>query len=248
MNSQLAKRFGLLGVFFFLAIRAEAETGDELFKSGLDAARAGQFPQAAKAFNDSLARQPAAGTLLNLGIVDWRCGRVGEAIVSWERAAWLNPFDADARNNLAFARQAAQLDPPELAWPEWLSTWLPARVWGWLACGSLWLALALVILPGVLRARKAGWQQTLAALACGVFILSLPPNLGVITRTNLGIVLEKDTVLRLTPTQEGEVVATLSAGEAARKLRERGGFFLIRTARGSGWVERRQFELLSPAR
>ena len=218
---------------------------DAAFAKGLVAGRAGEFNLAAKELQASCAAQPASGTLLNLGIAHWRSGRTGEAILCWEQSAWLDPFDPTARNNLRFARAEAQVEPPELAWYEVSSTWLPANVWAGILCGCLWLAVGMMILPGVLRLRKARWHQVLAALALGAFLLSIPPNLGVVTRSQLGIVLEKKAALRLTPTQEAEVVTSLTAGEPVRQVRQHGDFCFIRTSHGSGWVQRHQLGLLN---
>jgi len=232
-------------LLFSSALNCLAEA-DANFQQGLTACRAGQFAEAVQAFQKSAVQNPAAGTLLNLGIAQWRQGRAGEAIMNWEQAAWLDPFNAEAPNNLRYARNAAQVDAPELRWHEAASTWLPANLWAGIFSFSLWLAVAMIILPGVLRVRRSGWLQTLAALAFGVFLLSIPPCLGVITRAELGIVLEKNTALRLTPTREGEVVSSLTAGEAVRQERARGTYSFIRTSHGAGWVEQKQIGILSP--
>jgi tetratricopeptide (TPR) repeat protein len=247
VNFKFAKEFVVFGLMLLCAAGNCAAATDALFQDGLEACRAGQFATAAQAFRNSLAKQPASGTLLNLGISEWRRGRVGEAVLSWEQAALLDPFNQEARSNLLFAREVAQLEPPDFTWYEVASTWLPANTWAWIAGGSLWLAVAMVILPGILRVRKTVWHQSLAALGLVVFLLSIPAYVGVVTRAQFGIVLEKNTRLGLTPTQEAETVASLSAGETARKLRARGDYYFIRTQRGSGWIERKQLGLLCPA-
>jgi len=221
-------------------------SGDDRFHAGVTAYEAGQFEQATKAFQDSLAGQTTAGTLLNLGLADWQCGRTGGAIVAWEQAAWLDPFDRAAANNLLYAREAAQVSPLELTWFEGVSTWLPANWWTWLAGGSLWLAVALVTLPGFFRIRRAGWHQTVSALSLGVFLFSLAPSIGIVTRSKLGIVLESNTLLRLTPTQSAESIASLSPGEPVRELRQRGDFLFVHAQGGNGWVEGRQIGFLVP--
>src|ERR1019366_7185980 len=117
------------------------------FNAGLEAAHTGEYAAAAQEFQASLAEQTAPGTLLNLGLAQWRSGRAGEAILSWEQAQALDPFDKNMRGNLAFARQSAQLETPELTWCETIAAWLPSNWWAWIACSSLWLGVALVILP-----------------------------------------------------------------------------------------------------
>ena len=53
---------------------------DDAFRRGLEFSRAGQFPEAAAAFEKSVAAQPAAGTLVNLGLAEWQRGHAGAAI------------------------------------------------------------------------------------------------------------------------------------------------------------------------
>lgn len=218
----------------------------DFFAQGTTAYQAGEFAEAATAFQKSIEQRPASGAFLNLGLVEWQRGDAGTAMLDWERARWLDPFDSRAAENLQFARQVLQLNDPELTWFETASTWLPPNAWVWLAGVSLWLAAGLVTLPGFLRWRKAGWQQTVAAISLGVFLFAMVANLGVVSRTHLGLVVRKDAVLRLTPTAEGEIITTLAAGEPARELRTRGNYRFIRTAGAEGWIDRNQFALISP--
>ena len=224
---------------------SRAATND-FFARGIELSRAGQFPEAATAFENSAAAQPAAGTLVNLGLAEWQRGHAGAAILAWEQARWIDPFDPRAGADLKFARRVAQVDEPQLKWFETASTWLPPNAWVWLAGTSLWLAVGLLVLPGIFRRRKAGWHQTLAALALGFFLFSLTASLGVVSRTQIGFVLKKNAPLLLTPTRAGEVISTLTAGEPARQSRTRGNYRFIRTAGESGWIEQGEFHLVCP--
>jgi len=224
---------------------SRAATND-LFARGLELSRAGQFPEAAAAFGTLARTQPSAGTLVNLGLAEWQRGRAGAAILAWEQARWIDPFDPRAGSNLKFARQVAQVDEPQLKWFEAVSACLPPNAWVWLTGAMLWLGVGLLVLPGIFRRRMAGWHQFLAALAFGIFLFSLTANFGVVSRTEIGFVLKKNASLRLTPTQNGEIVSTLAAGEPARQLRTRGHYLFIRTLGGAGWVEQNEFGLLCP--
>jgi tetratricopeptide (TPR) repeat protein len=236
---------------FWLALILVANVGqaatNDHFAQGVELSRAGQFPEAAAAFAKSAQAQPAAGTLVNLGLAEWQRGHAGEAILAWEQALWIDPLDARAESNLRFARQVAQVDAPQLKWYESISVWLPADAWVWLAGGALWLSVALLVLPGVFRRNVVGWQQWLAAFAFGVFLFSVTANFGVVSRTDIGFVLKKNASLRLTPTQDSEVTSTLSPGEPARKLRVRGNYVLVRTFGATGWLEQPDFGLVCPA-
>jgi hypothetical protein len=230
------------------ATTARAAGADDPFQRGTQAYVAGIYDQAAKSFAEAAAASPAAGTLQNLGNAQWQCGKTGPAVLAWERSLWLNPLDANTRLNLRFARKAAQLDAPDLAWYEVCSAWLPVNSWAWMASISLWLAVAMLLLPAPLRWRRADWHQGVAAACFAVFLLTLPAMVGIHARSKIGIILPADTPLRLTPTAEAQVLTHVPAGETARIERERGAYVFIRTAGAAGWVERSQFGLISCSR
>jgi tetratricopeptide (TPR) repeat protein len=223
---------------------AKAPTNDE-FAQGVAAYRVGQYAPAAQAFENAAAAQPAAGTFINLGLAQWQRGHGGSAILAWQRALWIDPFENRAAENLQFARQLTQLDAPQLNWFEKLSSWLPPVAWLWLSGATLWLAAGMILLPTVFRRQKAAWHQTLAACSLCVFLFSLAANWGVISRTHIGFVLEDNAPLLLTPTRDGEVTSTLTSGEPARELRTLGSFYLIRTESETGWIKREQFGLVA---
>lgn len=225
-------------------VGANGAMTNDFFQQGVFAYRAGQFSEAAAAFARANDKHPAAGTLDNLGLTEWRRGHAGLAILSWERAQWLTPFDSRAKENLRFARQITQLDAPQLKWFEAASGWLPSSAWAWMAAIGLWLAAGMMVLPRVLRQRKAGWHQAMAMTGLCLLLFSLIAEFGVAGRSNIGFVLEKNAPLLLTPTRDGEVTSTLVAGEPGRKLQTRGNYYLIRTEYGTGWIEREQFGLI----
>src|SRR5438105_12875966 len=165
-------------------LHAASPAGDP-FKQGVDAYAAGGFEQSALYFREAVATAPAAGTLHNLGNAEWQCGRTGPAIAAWERAQWLDPFNLNTRANLRFARKSAQLDAPDLAWYEICSSWLAVNTWAWLACVSFWLAVAMVMLPGILRWPKTDWHQGVAAAGFAVFLLTIPALAGVQSRSKV---------------------------------------------------------------
>ena len=62
------------------------------FVQGVEFSHAGQFPEAAVAFEKSAQAVPAAGTLVNLGLAEWQRGHAGAAILalSARSAIWLS--------------------------------------------------------------------------------------------------------------------------------------------------------------
>jgi hypothetical protein len=224
------------------AASSRAETAEDPFYLGSQAYVTGNYPAAVSCFGQAVDGAPAAGALHNLGNAEWYCGHPGEAILAWERAQWLDPFNANTRTNLRFARKTAHLEGPDLAWYELYSVWLPASVWAVLAATSFWLATTLIALPSFRQWRRADWHQGGAAAGFTLFLLAIPALIGIDTRSRLGVVLPDQVSLRLTPTREAQSLAKLAAGETARLERERGDFVYIRVNReAAGWVLRPEF-------
>ena len=236
----------LLVVLLNCAEWAWGSTPDALFRTGSEAYHGGDYATASSAFRQAATLAPAAGTLQNLGNAEWERGQIGTAILSWEQSLWLNPFNDSARTDLRFARKTAQLETPELTWYEAVSSWLPLNWWSWIAALSLWLVVGAGLLPGIFHVRKATWHQAVAAFGLAVFLLSLPAHLGIHTRSQLGFALKKDAPMRLTPTDEAQLITRLSPGEPGRVQRIHGKYLLIRTNRALGWVDKAEFGLLSP--
>jgi hypothetical protein len=234
----------MLGICVCFSRLASAAPADALFRFATNSYYAGAYTEAAGAFAQAAELRPAGGTLQDLGNAEWLRGQVGAAVLAWEQVLWLDPFNQFARGNLHFARRAAQLETPDLSWYEFVSTWLPANWWAWVAALSLWLAIGMSTVPGILRWRRAAWHQAIAAFGLAVFLLSVPASIGVGTRARLGIVLLKDAPLRLTPTSEAQFITRLPAGEPARLERVRGDYFLLRASHATGWIERTQFRLI----
>jgi hypothetical protein len=217
----------------------------DAFQRGTNAYAMGDYTTAAKAFSEAAQIQPASGTFQNLGIAEWLRGRRGFAVLAWEQSVWVDPFNKASRENLRFARREGQLESPELAWYEAASTWLPVNTWAVLAGLSLWLTIAMLMLPRILNLRRAIWHQALAVAGCALFLLCLPSLVGISTRSRIGIVLES-APLRLTPTDNGQTLLELAAGEPARIERTRKNYLLIRTSFGRGWIQRAQLGRICP--
>ena len=220
---------------------------DALFQAGVTAYRAGDYAQAAEAFRQSVALQPASGALQNLGNAEWQRHRTGAAILAWEQALWLDPFNESARQNLRFARKTAQLEAPDLAWYEVISTWLPVSWWAWIAGGSLWLAVGMGMLPGILRRRKATWHQAIAALGAHGLPAQHPGALfGVADPLADRLCAAKGHPPAAHAHARSAGRHAPGPGEPARWVRARGHYVLIRTSRTLGWVEQDQFGLTCP--
>jgi len=236
-----------LALMLTLILRVSAAPAPDLFEKASDLYIDGLYDESAAAFRSVLGDTLGAGALHNLGNAEWHRGNVGQAVLAWERARWLDPFNADSSVNLRFARRSTELPDPQLTWHEKCSSWLPVSTWAWLACIGFWLAADSLALPHLLRWNRVGWVQSAAAIGLGLFLLSAPGILGVESRRRLAVLLQEDVPLRLTPTVSAQVLTTLPAGDVVRIKRERGQYLYIRTPDGGGWILRSEAGLIARA-
>ncbi|HKQ60734.1 MAG TPA: tetratricopeptide repeat protein [Candidatus Polarisedimenticolaceae bacterium] len=200
----VALTLGLIGAAATLPARAE--TPETLFDRGSDAYQAGRFEEAAEAFRAILqfrVRDPRVE--YNLANAEFKRGRVGEAILHYERARRLDPTDPDIRDNLSYARsQCADLvEPPQLppvveavvalqdslgpdrqAWAVLVVCWALGALLAWSlaapgrfsAAHGWWLAALLLVLGAV----AFSWYSTLMRLDGSRTAVVLAPSVEVL--------------------------------------------------------------------
>jgi hypothetical protein len=168
----------LLFVVPFLFASAEAlraETPEEIFSRGNAAYEQERFAEAAEAYRMLIKYQIRDPRVeYNLGNAEFRLGRLGRALVHFERARRLDPTDPDIRANLDYARSFCfdRVDAPEV----------PAGV-HWIRAGQerlgpdrqAWTLLLLIWILAALMAwalsRPGRWNAAWAwVLAAGLLL------------------------------------------------------------------------------
>lgn len=235
-------------LFLLLACPLLHASPADRFARATEAFAANDYAEAAYQLRElSAAGEWSHGALHNLGNAEWKVARPGHAVLAWERARTLNPSDRNTIANLRFARNKSQLVQPQSPWYEQFSEWLSPSVWLVGASVSLWGGITLLCLPRLLGLRRAGWHQGVAALLLAVFLMSVPALIGLRSRSQIGVALEDETKLRLTPTRDGEQLSTLPGGEVARIEIQRGNYFYVRAdGDRAGWVDKRDFAKIWP--
>lgn len=174
----MIRTFTILTLLWLLAaLPATAASETEL----ADSAYAKEdYPAAIQLYNKIIADgQVSATAYYNLGNAYYRDGKLGRAVIAYERALRIDPANADARANLAFVRSRLQ-DLPEDD-NSFLSnlhhsavTAVSANAWAWITVGTFLLLLAAVALyifaPGVML-RKAGFFSAIILLVLTVYFL-----------------------------------------------------------------------------
>ena len=178
--------------------------------------------------------------LFDLGNAQARAGQPGEAILSYERARWLAPGDADIAANLRFVRQRAGLAAPQKSWTENAARVLGPDTWAWLGSAALAALCAGMIGAQLGGRRLAAFRLLTAASAVVLFaaIGAISVDAGQLDRA---ILPGKDTAALISPFDGAKTVYQFPAGQAVNVEKAHGDFRFVRDGNGhAGWVGRAQ--------
>jgi len=244
-----ARLLSFVCVLLPLFLRADSPDAD------LDAANRayseGRYDDSAKLFQQIIAtRGYSASLCFDLGNAEAKAGRLGAAILNYERARYLAPGDADIDHNLQLTRKQAGLDPNSYRWWQ-IALRLVAPVIGYLLMGCLSLLILAVIgstfLPGgpAQRPFLRGMIKTVFFVGIPVCLLLGFVELSAIGFTNRieGVIVAKDATLRLSPFDSAEKVGTVPEGELVTVERRHDDYFWIEARdHHFGWVQEKELE------
>ncbi len=249
-DSRLPKPRTLFGAAALLALAAfllaPAARGDAapeahgLFFSANQAFRDNDFSRAAQDY-ETLARQGRAGAdvFFNLGNAYFRMGRLGLAIVNYERARILAPRDPDVDYNLRHA-QGMRTDEAEKPGDFPAMGWL-AKITGREAFLAFAVLNALFFLVLTLRSFRS-WEWTwyaaigLAILwTAGAFAGGLKVYQAATDRR--AVVVDDRIEVRAGPDEKETLLFVLHAGTVVDQEREEDGWRLVRFSEDKrGWT------------
>ena len=260
MNVFPSKRAAsLLALFLLIGSLACARatgTGEGGFTEGNRLYAAGQFADAAKAYEGAVHQGDYRANLFyNLANAYYRLGDRGRAILNYQRTLLLEPGHAEAAANLAFVRGRALSEsgtrPPgtlpavreALAGPG-------VDVYGWLAAGAGWLGLlglGLAIFRP--RARVAGTLLAVAGAAGCVLLIGIIDWLdGGLKSPQRAVVLADDTPALYAPADNAKAIVRLPVGGEVHILSEQGPWEYVRLADGTrGWMATDKLGRVDPA-
>lgn len=204
----------------------------------------GDFVGAATAWTEEMGVEGVtAGRLAALGNAEWRLGRKGRAMVCWERALRLDPWDPVALAGIRHAQGAGGVERPAPTWTEVYASVLPNDAWWLLGLAAFWCALLCVAIPRW-RGRPASEANHRARLgALTLLALCLPGIWGGRSLEERAVIRRTEVSLRLTPTRYGEPLSGLDEGDVVRVDRPFNGHVRVVTADGkTGWVRAGELE------
>jgi hypothetical protein len=237
---------------------AHADVVDEHFVRGNEAAQAGDWEQAVRAYEQSLAVLPdrSAALSYNLGTAYAHLGELGRATFHLERALdYRGSPSAElaeaVRHNLAVVRQRVELqatssgalvDRPQTWW-DLVVEGMGAPGFGWVSLACAWLFLLLFVLRRGLwgRQRRSQGIVQVALLVLGLLAAATGLLHGAAVRADRvaprAVVLASQVDARDAPGSHGKVVFAVQGGAKGRIVERTPGWARLRLPGGiEGWV------------
>jgi len=230
-----------------------ADHNQYLFEQGNKFYQQEQYEEAVKSYESILHNGYENWALYyNLGNAYFRLGKLGKAIVNFERAYRLNPDNEDVLFNLNLAKMRAVDNIPVSPLTEWMQKVKYAMSMSaiiWLTFGFYFLLAILISMRILLRQRF--WQRLAKILLVPVVIILLVMSSLFYLRAHeetsvkYAILLIEKTDVLGSPEESGTVLFSLHEGVKFKVETYNDGWARIRLANGSvGWVKKDVFEII----
>lgn len=227
-----------------------------LWNAGNSAYTQAEYKQAI-AYYDSVQTLGYTGHDLyyNLGNAYFRDGKIGKAILNYERALDLRPADSDARHNLNVANGYVK-DKIENVPQFFLVTWIRSLRMSF--SSNAWAAISLILfaitlcavllylLSGSLPLRKTGFYTGIVALLLFILALSFSSaERRQILHPEYAIVMQASSAVKSSPDNGSKELFIIHEGTKVRVVREIGQWKEIMIADGNkGWVNGAAIEMI----
>lgn len=242
----------------FIAWRGSAAEEDSYFNPYLTFKRAGQlyaeshFEEAIKDYQKIIEHGYGSGNLYyNLGNAYFKIGSLGQAVLNYERAKRLIPYDSDLRSNLEYAISLIEEPPMDRA-----RLWLNRRMRNLLdsftidgltkLINIIYLSVILLLTALIFKKHLRRLILDVVAVLAVVFMVALTLlsiNICRIEYMRSAIVLAKEVNARFEPRENATVHFKLYAGSRISLIKTRDDWSQIKREDGKiGWVEASSYE------
>ncbi len=235
--------------FLVLSFYAKADNGSDMFIKANELYSAEDYTAAIEAYNNILETGHESAALhYNLGNAYYKFNQLGEAILHYEKAALLSPYDEDIQFNLKIARQhtidnISEIKPFFLArWWAGLRDSFSSNTWCIIGVSLFWIGIGGLIfwLIGQTRTlKKQGFLAGISAVVLSLFILTIAWQKSEIeSDSGFAIIFKEQVALKNAPDNASGDILTLHEGTKVELLDKIGEWYKVRLMNGEqGWME-----------
>jgi len=237
----------LLALFVASSL-AGAEDRQTTFEQANTAFASKNYATAANDYQAVILRQGfSAPVLFNLANARYQDGKLGVAILNYERAQLLAPDDADIAFNLHLARAKAGLADRPAAWFDQPARFFSLNTLSWLgAAAALFIGVGLVARQFT-RRNQFAWRAAMTASVCVLLATILAAGIQW-SELPQAVVTGKNTPVYISPVTVAQPLYTLAEGQTVALRKAHGEFMLVETSDGHrGWVKSADVSRLVPA-
>jgi tetratricopeptide (TPR) repeat protein len=223
---------------------------DDRFAQGNQAYAEGRYDEAISHYEKAIQEGGYSASLLyNMANAFYKKKDVGQAILNYERAVYLDPGSPEIRANLALARKDFGLTSDPL--PAWQRPFdrLSLNGWALVLSGAFGVLSFLVLLKGV---RPGIFRRTsFLAIAATSLIFALTGGVGAALQySNLGrgVVTQHQTQLRVSPFDSAASSTSIADGKIVRMAGTYQDYVLVMGENGqSGWIRKEAVQPVIPS-
>ncbi len=234
-----------------LAVCSIAVAGEKegLFSQGNRAYVEGDYQKALSCYQQVMEQEGISSSLLyNMANAYYHTRDIGNAVLYYERALYLDPDNLDIQKNLAMTRKDFGLMEKNTDGWEHYFHFLNLNGWTWLASASLTVFCLIFLLRGLYR--KPGRNRVLRVLSVAALCLSLVSGIGVLSQyewMDRGIVTAKDASLLVSPFDTASKSSAIKDGRMVRIAKRYKDYLLVKESTGeSGWIARKDVKSVIP--
>ena len=217
---------------------APAQSAESLFQQGNDLYGQGKYQEALQIYSRIIAEDGFSAPLFsNLANCYAQTGRVGLAVLNYERALRLSPGDSDSRGNLDLLRKSQGLFQEELPLARRVASFLDLDQWTLLA-GVFLVLLTLINLAGLRFSNGKQVRRWLGGLCLVVLLVASAGALSQYRQLAEAVVISNDAHLLLSPFPTSSSVGGITEGRIVSTLKRHGLYSLVEDQVGrTGWLE-----------
>lgn len=247
--------FLVLG-FMLFSLSAYTQESSHHFELGNEAYLAGDYDLAKQQYQQILASgYESAELFYNLGNTHYKLGEIPMAILNYERALRLKPFDEDIKFNLLLANQLITDKIDELPqffivkWFQSLNRSVSGKAWSWISILSFFLLLTMV--AAVILVRNTRLRKIFVPLALFFFLvtslswINARAQYRALNDSNAAIIMRPSVTIKSTPDESGTDLFMLHAGSKVHIQDQVGDWYEVKMADGNqGWLPLEVLEII----
>ena len=237
-------------------LSANASTPTSLLDSANNAYSKGDFEKAAEGYEGIISLGFESPEIyFNLGNSYYKSDKIGMAILNYERAKKLSPYDEDINFNLKLACQRTldKIEPaPKLFLEDWwdnLKSMRSEKTWGMrsIACFILFLFfLGVFITSNRLFSKQLGFWAAIVFFVFSAISFSISKSrYDDITNQSSAVILSSSAEIKNSPSDAGTKLFILHEGTKVSSLETNGDWVKVQlTPEKVGWVKKSQIEFI----